>query len=955
MQNFYKHLLVVLVSVLIISPNTNNTFGQQSSYNNVPEDSLMLDQVHYNLVKKLNATNQNGELRNHVIERQDLVDGQWQNTPKGYEIYKNDFLVKKYPHPGWYYIYEYDLQGRIIRQDILNRYFTLYSYDENGNLIESLIYRVSGDPHIRISYQYDENNFLISSLQENWYNETWNNSYRYSYTNNENGQVIERIGQSYITGVWDNSSKESYIYDENQLLERRIRQGWSNDAWVNFYRYLYINNQDGLVAEYFVQNWVEETWEFLFRETYIYNENAVLIESNYYNRENIWWKLTSKELTTIVEGSIIALVSPHDGEEFTHDASVPVQWIANGLDDVNIEFSSDNGNSWTNVESNVPDTGTYDYNWSIPFIDEYEHCKIRVSDAVNPSIIDEMEGSFSVISKGGAKGDGYAMNINNLYLPFNSRGVIADVNIQPFGRDGKYPGGEGSNFLFSSGFFLSGMKDGEVFTNAVASGSLVEDYLQGTVTYGTNDPRAQIYVVSVEDKPFGVAWQKWATAVELGAEFYDGDGDGEYNPVDLNGNSEWDPDEDRPDLIGDETAWVVYWDALPAGQRRWNTVDPIGIEVRQSIFGFASDDDIKNMLFIRYKLKYVGLGQGNDADKLTDCYFGVWADPDLGDATNDLVGADIGRNAGYVYNDGNDNIWGSSSPVFLIDFLSGPLSYVPGETFEDIDGDGEYTDGVDIPLDTAYSVKGQIRGVVEYPGAKNLGLTSFVQYINGDSYLRDPDNKTHARNYMLGKDRLGLDVDPCNWAYGDVLGGVDCATVNPNIWYNGDPVTQTGWVNVGGEDVRMMQNSGPFNLKPGEENEIMVAYVVGQGSDAISSITEARRIDDKAQTIFDNNFDIITSVGSEKEELRYSIKLYQNYPNPFNPTTKIKYEIPKNSLVQIVVYDILGRKVTTLVNEQKPAGSYEVEFIASQFSSGVYFYELRAGDFRDVKKLILLK
>ncbi|KUG26534.1 hypothetical protein ASZ90_003624 [hydrocarbon metagenome] len=456
--------------------------------------------------------------------------------------------------------------------------------------------------------------------------------------------------------------------------------------------------------------------------------------------------------------------------------------------------------------------------------------------------------------EGGAKGDAYAMNINNFYLPFNRKGIMADVSFPPFGRDGKYPGGQGKNFLFSSGFFLSGLINGQVFANAVASASLVEDYLQGTVEFGTNDPRAQIYVVGADDPPFGTAWQEWSDAVDLGADFYDGDGDGEYNPVDLNGNGEWDPDEDRPDLIGDETAWMVYWDAVPGAQRRWTGTNPIGIEVRQTIFGFASAGAIGNMLFVRYRFKYVGLGNANEPDVLEDCYFGVWADPDVGDADDDLVGSDAARNAGYVYNDGNDGVWGTNPPVFMIDFFSGPIDYIPGVTFEDVDGDGHYTDGVDVPLDTAYSIQGQIKGVVKYPGATNLGLKSFVQYINGDNYLRDPSESRQARNYMLGKDIEGLDVDPCNWAYGDVLGGVDCATVNPALWYNGDPVTQTGWINVGGEDVRMMQNTGPFDLIKNVENEIMVAYIVGQGVSARNSITVARSISDGAQFIFDNNF-----------------------------------------------------------------------------------------------------
>ncbi len=109
-----------------------------------------------------------------------------------------------------------------------------------------------------------------------------------------------------------------------------------------------------------------------------------------------------------------------------------------------------------------------------------------------------------------------------------------------------------------------------------------------------------------------------------------------------------------------------------------------------------------------------------------------------------------------------------------------------------------------------------------------------------------------------------------------------------------------------------------------------------------------------------NNWDYIKIYSSTTDistelSLPSNYILYNNYPNPFNPTTKIKYDLPKASEVQLIVYDNLGREVATLVNEQKPAGSFEVEFNASQLSNGVYFYELRAGDFRDVKKLILLK
>ena len=84
-------------------------------------------------------------------------------------------------------------------------------------------------------------------------------------------------------------------------------------------------------------------------------------------------------------------------------------------------------------------------------------------------------------------------------------------------------------------------------------------------------------------------------------------------------------------------------------------------------------------------------------------------------------------------------------------------------------------------------------------------------------------------------------------------------------------------------------------------------------------------------------------------------KLFQNYPNPFNPTTIIRYEISATVLVTLKVYDILGKEVATLVNEEKPAGNYKVEFDRSNLSSGIYFYNLRAGEFVSTKKLVLIK
>lgn len=103
--------------------------------------------------------------------------------------------------------------------------------------------------------------------------------------------------------------------------------------------------------------------------------------------------------------------------------------------------------------------------------------------------------------------------------------------------------------------------------------------------------------------------------------------------------------------------------------------------------------------------------------------------------------------------------------------------------------------------------------------------------------------------------------------------------------------------------------------------------------------------------------DTVSLFGINKSgnEVPKDFKLYQNYPNPFNPVTTIKYDIPVDSKVTIKVYDMLGKEVVTLVNENKQAGYYETIFYADNFASGVYFYKLESGSFVSMKKMVLVK
>ncbi len=287
-------------------------------------------------------------------------------------------------------------------------------------------------------------------------------------------------------------------------------------------------------------------------------------------------------------------------------------------------------------------------------------------------------------------------------------------NIPPEGTHGRYLD---IPFLFSGGFFLSGYNGDTLWANAQASASLIENYLPGNVGSNQYDPRYKIYVVKESDQPFGPSWQEWIFAVEIGAEFYDGDNDGIYNPIDLNGNGEWDLTEDRPDIIGDQVAWCVYNDAVTP-RTRFVGVPPLGIEIHQTVFGYKTNNapQLKNVLFIRYKI----INKGTVNSILDSVYFSAWADADLGDHSwDDLAGCDTLSSSALIYNSGPDSLFPVSPPAFFMNLLQKPHSYIPGETFIDNNLNGTYEDSIDTPLDTAYNHQGPSKRNSTIPGAKN--------------------------------------------------------------------------------------------------------------------------------------------------------------------------------------------------------------------------------------------
>jgi hypothetical protein len=108
-------------------------------------------------------------------------------------------------------------------------------------------------------------------------------------------------------------------------------------------------------------------------------------------------------------------------------------------------------------------------------------------------------------------------------------------------------------------------------------------------------------------------------------------------------------------------------------------------------------------------------------------------------------------------------------------------------------------------------------------------------------------------------------------------------------------------------------------------------------------------------TYWTDSMQVIVTGVEEETTLPTEFSLEQNYPNPFNPSTKIKYSVPQLSKVVIKVFDILGNEIETLVNEEKPVGTYEVKFKATNLPSGIYFYQLRTGSFVETKKMLMIK
>ncbi|WKZ68912.1 MAG: T9SS type A sorting domain-containing protein [Melioribacteraceae bacterium] len=559
-----------------------------------------------------------------------------------------------------------------------------------------------------------------------------------------------------------------------------------------------------------------------------------------------------------------------------------------------------------------------------------------------------------------------SIDINNVYMPFNNSGVLADAHYtgirepilfrltnslgnssefdfsltttptEYYGSLGKF---EKIGFLFSGGFYLSGFANGQLFANAVASAAFIEDYQAGNVNSIPDDPKNIIYEVHADAAPFGIQWQKWSDAVDQGAYFYDGDENGVYSPIDHNGNGVWDTNEDRPDLLYDATYFTVYNDGKPDTTRRFQDMNPLGIEIRQTVFGSSRNTRLSNTVFVRYSLLNTGLV----ADTLRDVIFSSWQDPDMGDYVDDRFGSDTTLQSTFVYDHDNEDMSFGIPPAVYFTLVQGPKTYTGNSN------------------DYSLNRRGPILGEDQSQFYKTVGLGSAIFNVRYFWGFMDPASVEEARNFGLGLSAAGEVIDPCTFEHSRFIGG-NCNEVNPHFWVSGDPVSNTGWLFDKEGDIRNLLNTEKFDLPVNEPTDIIVAYTIDRGIDGMNSIDLVRERVHYIHEEYANNFSTIVGVDDKHEEVVSDFSLSQNYPNPFNPTTTIQYTIPnvgdeyiRPLRTQLIVYNILGQVVKTLVNELKTPGTYEVTFDASQLASGVYFYRLQSGSFMQTKKMVLLR
>jgi len=500
------------------------------------------------------------------------------------------------------------------------------------------------------------------------------------------------------------------------------------------------------------------------------------------------------------------------------------------------------------------------------------------------------------------------ISINSILMYISNNGATAH-NPKTDASGLEWPRGGAKYAIFTDGLIWGGTVQGEVrvggatYRYGLQAGPIKAD---GSAA-DPSDPRYTIYKVrkvSEETFPRLTAeeqarlrndFEKWPIAD--GAPWVDKNKNGAYEPD----FDDWlvegeNSASDTPWFIGDEVIWFVSNDLNPSRTSNLYGTAPIGIEVHTLLWGYEQTGPLGNMIFTKYTIINKGV---ND---LENAFLAKWSDPDLGDANDDLVGIDTNLVLGYTYNGfAKDGIYGVP-PSTGYDFFQGPI--VPAD-----------------PSDVAHYNFGLRQGF------KNLGVSSFAFYINGDNIYRDPvlgqpQGATQMYNYMNSRLYAGNPfIDPTTG-------------LQSKVCLSGDPITKTGWtdglVHPPG-DRRILMTTGPFTLAQSDTQEIVVATIVGRGSDRLSSLQVLKYYDRFAQKAFDENFDLPKSPPAPVVQAsRQPKEIVLHWGNPQSSAVTENFEDRGYKFQGYNVYQFPS-KSSTLAEAKRIATFDKVDNIATIF------------------------
>jgi len=336
-----------------------------------------------------------------------------------------------------------------------------------------------------------------------------------------------------------------------------------------------------------------------------------------------------------------------------------IEWYSDGIENMDIEYSIDNGINWLEVVSNYP-ADSAKYVWAVPN-NPSNNCKLRISSSDNPGISDMLNTTFSIMQ---IQNTDY-ISINEIKMWIGNNGMSAH---NPITDDAGFfwPGGENAEIpaIFADGLVWGGKIENEIRVN----GSTYRYGLQpGKILENgePDDPKMPQYKIfkirkDWESLPEGAVKNR----LEYDYNNWPGDLGAPYN--DVNGDRVFTIGTDTPKFLGDEVLFYVANDADTVTSRFTYGSNPIGLEFQTTVFGFDRDDVLKNVVFKKYNIV------NKSSNTIEDMYLSYWADIDVGYPSDDFAGCDTSLNIGYGYNaDLDDERYGSPPPSVGHLFLQG--------------------------------------------------------------------------------------------------------------------------------------------------------------------------------------------------------------------------------------------------------------------------------------------